>query len=256
MSHREAQNKSCNRASFLRSLDFRPENVAGLPAQPASANHPGVPPPVAPIRLVIFDFDGTLSDSGHWFLGIVDHLAQRYRFRTVEAGEVKALRSLPTRDVIRHLRIPAWKLPFIARYVRTLFALHTDEVHLFEGVTEMLKRLEAAGIRLALVTSNAEINARRILGPENAARFTIWECASSLYGKAPRFRRVLKAAGVSPAETLAIGDETRDIEAARRCGIRSGAVHWGYAHREALDDLAPDHGFDTPDAVVRLLTGG
>nr|WP_221228478.1 HAD hydrolase-like protein [Sphingomonas yantingensis] len=216
---------------------------------------PPVPPPPPPIRLVIFDFDGTLSDSGHWFLGIVDHLAQRYRFRTVEAGEVEALRGLPTRDVIRHLRIPAWKLPFIARYVRTLFALHTHEVHLFDGVTDMLERLEAAGVQLALVSSNAEINARRILGPDNARRFTIWECASSLYGKAPRFRRVLKAAGVSAAQALAIGDETRDIEAAQRCGIRSGAVHWGYAHREALAAVSPDFGFESPDAVVRLLLG-
>lgn len=225
----------------------------GLQACRRSANHPAVLLPQPPIRLVIFDFDGTLSDSGHWFLGIVDHLAQRYRFRTVEAGEVEVLRSLPTRDVIRHLRIPAWKLPFIARYVRTLFALHTHEVHLFDGVTDMLERIEAAGVQLALVSSNAEINARRILGPDNARRFTIWECASSLYGKAPRFRRVLKAAGVSADETLAIGDETRDIEAARRCGIRSGAAHWGYAHRQALAEVGPDYGFDSPDAVVRLL---
>jgi phosphoglycolate phosphatase len=120
-------------------------------------------------------------------------------------------------------------------------------------VTEMLATLDQAGVRLALVTSNAEINARRILGEENARRIAIWECASSLYGKAPRFRRVLRAAGVRASEVLAIGDETRDIEAARRCGIRSGAVHWGYAHRAALDELAPDYGFDTPDAVVRLL---
>jgi phosphoglycolate phosphatase len=213
---------------------------------------PSQPPPV---RLVIFDFDGTLSDSGHWFLGIVDHLAQRYRFRTVEPDEVERLRGWPTRDVIRHLGIPAWKLPFIARYTRTLFALHTHEVSLFDGVTEMLAALQTAGIRLALVTSNAEINARRILGEENARRFEIWECASSLYGKAPRFRRVLKRAGIAPEAALAVGDETRDIEAARRCGIRCGGVGWGYAHPTALCALAPDHLFETPDAVVRLLLG-
>ncbi|HCB75650.1 MAG TPA: HAD family hydrolase, partial [Sphingomonas bacterium] len=62
-------------------------------------------------------------------------------------------------------------------------------------------------------------------------------------------------AGVSAAQALAIGDETRDIEAAQRCGIRSGAVHWGYAHREALAAVGPDFGFESPDAVVRLLLG-
>lgn len=202
---------------------------------------------------MIFDFDGTLSDSGHWFLGIVDHLAQRYRFRAVEPGEVERLRHLPTRDVIRSLGIPAWKLPFIARYTRSLFALHTHEVKLFDGIGEMLAAIDHAGIRIALVTSNAEINARRILGEENARRIAIWECASSLYGKAPRFRRVLKRAGIPASGALAIGDETRDIEAAQRCGIRAGAVLWGYAHADALCALEPDLRFETPGDVVRAL---
>ncbi|WP_368855710.1 HAD hydrolase-like protein, partial [Proteus mirabilis] len=42
----------------------------------------------SPIRLVIFDFDGTLSDSGDWFLSVVDELARRFRFRTVQPDEV------------------------------------------------------------------------------------------------------------------------------------------------------------------------
>lgn len=230
-----------------------------MPARRGSATSPAVTVATLPIRpavrLVIFDFDGTLSDSGHWFLGIVDHLAQRYRFRPVEAGEIEALRGLPTRDVIRHLGIPAWKLPFIARYTRSLFALHTHEVSLFDGVSEMLAALEEGGVTLALVTSNAEINARRILGEANARRIAIWECASSLYGKAARFRRVLRRAGVAAGEALAIGDETRDIEAARRCGIACGAVGWGYAHPQALAALAPDHLFDSPGAVVKRLLG-
>jgi phosphoglycolate phosphatase len=44
---------------------------------------PGMTEPVQPLRLVIFDFDGTLSDSGNWFLSIVDHLSDRYGFRKV-----------------------------------------------------------------------------------------------------------------------------------------------------------------------------
>ena len=39
------------------------------------------------IRLVIFDFDGTLSDSGDWFLSVVDELARKFRFRTVQPDE-------------------------------------------------------------------------------------------------------------------------------------------------------------------------
>lgn len=209
----------------------------------------------APVRLLIFDFDGTLADSGGWFLSIMDHLAQRYRFRAIEPHEVDMLRDRPTREVIRYLGIPAWKLPFISRYTRSLFALHTHEVQLFDGIGAMLSAVAGAGVRIALVTSNAEINARRILGEENARHIELWECASSLYGKAARFRRALKRAGVAPADALSIGDETRDIDAARRVGMRAGAALWGYASAGALGRCAPDLCFSSPDAVARWVSG-
>jgi phosphoglycolate phosphatase len=209
--------------------------------------------PPSPPRLVIFDFDGTLSDSGGWFLGIVDHLAEKYRFRAVDAGEVEMLRDRPTREVMRYLGIPAWKLPFIARYVRTLLALHTHELRLFDGIAALLAGLEERGVPMAIVSSNAELNARRILGDENARRITYWECASALYGKAPRFRRVLKRARIDAADAISIGDETRDVEAARRVGLRTGAVLWGYASEGALLRCGPDMTFRAPGEIEALF---
>lgn len=210
------------------------------------------PPP--PVRLVIFDFDGTLSDSGGWFLSIMDHLADRYGFRHVAPDEVEPLRRLPTRDVISRLAIPRWKLPFIARYTRRLFGRHTGEVQLFPGVPAMLAAIEATGIKIALVTSNSEANARAVLGQANAARIDHWACGASLFGKAPKFRQVLKASGIPAAHALSIGDETRDIDAARETGVRAGAVLWGYANPDALAHLSPDIAFDTPAAVAAHIS--
>ncbi|MBA4762763.1 HAD hydrolase-like protein [Sphingomonas sp.] len=212
-----------------------------------------MPETAQPLRLVIFDFDGTLSDSGNWFLSIVDHLSDRYGFRKVAPDEIEPLRKMTSRDVISHLRIPRWKLPFIARYVRKLFGRNTDKVHLFAGVTEMLAAIEAMGIPLALVTSNSEANARAVLGPENAARFSWWACGASLFGKAPKFRSVLRQSGVPVAQIVSLGDETRDIDAARAVGIRAGAVLWGYAEPEAFAHLNPDLAFSTPDQVVAFV---
>lgn len=203
-----------------------------------------------PPRLVIFDFDGTLSDSGGWFLSIIDHLSDRYGFRRIGQHEIEPLRQLPTRAVIRHIGVPRWKLPFIARYVRRLFGRHTHQVHLFDGVTEMLAAIDRAGIELAIVTSNSEYNARAVLGPENAARIRYWACGASLFGKAPKFRNVLRTSGIPPDQALSIGDETRDIDAARDTGVRAGAALWGYASPEALAHLDPDIAFASPRAVV------
>ena len=206
-------------------------------------------------RLVIFDFDGTLADSGDWFLSMSDQLAQRFSFRRVTPEEIEVLRGRPSREVIRYLGIPRWKLPGIGRYLHALLAEQTDKIALFEGVEPLLRGLADAGFRIALVTSNSEANARAILGPANVARIDWFECGASLFGKAPRYRRVLRRAYVEPYEAIAIGDETRDIAAARKAGVTAGAVLWGYAHRAALVNAGPDLLFEHPADVARLLLG-
>jgi len=205
--------------------------------------------------LVIFDFDGTLADSGDWFLSIADHLAERFKFRKVAVHEVELLRGCTTSEVIRHLGIPRWKLPAIGRYVHALLAQQTDRIALFDGVVPLLQQLAENGVRIALVTSNAEHNARAILGPANAALIDWFECGASLFGKAPRYRRVLRKSKVALADAISIGDETRDVVAAKKVGIASGAVLWGYANRDALTQLEPDILFDSPDQVRQIVLG-
>ncbi len=213
-------------------------------------------PPAAPrYRLAIFDFDGTLADSADWFLSIADDLADRFKFKHVTQAEVEALRGQNTRDVIRYLGIPRWKLPAMARYVHALLGEQVDRISLFDGVGEVIGQLTGAGVRIALVTSNADANARGILGPDIAAQIDYFECGASLFGKARLFRRVMKRAGVSAHETIAIGDETRDLIAARKAGIDSAAVLWGYANREALAALGPKVLFDDPADVMHYIVG-
>ena len=210
-------------------------------------------PASTPIRLVIFDFDGTLSDSGDWFLSVVDQLAARFKFRTVADNEVEMLRHKSSREVIEFLGIPRWKLPLIARHVRRLVGRNAHEIELFPGTPDLLGRLAATGVKIALVTSNSEKNARKILGEDNAARIDFYACGSSLFGKAPKFRRVLRKLDIPARSALSIGDETRDIDAAREVGMRCGSVLWGYASEDVLAGLKPDVMFRTPDDILEYV---
>ena len=81
-----------------------------------------------------------------------------------------------------------------------------------------------------------------------------FDCSASVFGKARKFRRVLKRARLAPHDAIAIGDETRDIEAARAAGIACGAVTWGYAAEKALRDRQPDYVFERMEEIVERLT--
>ena len=203
-------------------------------------------------KLAIFDFDGTLADSFPWFLRTINDVADRFGFRRVAEEDVEELRHASTREILSRLEVPLWKLPAIARHARRLKGEAAAEIPLFAGVEAMLRTLAENGVQLALVTSDSEANAREKLG-EAAALFAHFDCSASIFGKPAKFRRVVRRAGVEPEHVIAIGDEVRDIEAARSVGIACGAVCWGYAASAALRAREPDYTFERMDEIAATL---
>lgn len=209
---------------------------------------------MANFSLVIFDFDGTLADSFPWFIASLDQTTAHFGLARVDPAEIESLRHLSSRAALQHLGVPMLKLPAISIYMRNLFAEGIAGIPLFAGAADMLAGLSAAGVRLALVSSNAEANVRHVLGPA-AALVDHYACGSSLWGKAQKFGSVLRALRQSPARTLAIGDEIRDIDAARQTGLAAGSITFGYNARAALAAHQPDFLFDDYAALSRAVLG-
>lgn len=192
-----------------------------------------------PYKLVIFDFDGTLADSGVWMVGIMNRVAERHGFRKVAANEVEMLRGLGNREIMDYLGVRRWRLPWIAGDLRRLSSASSEQILLFDGIQALLAKLAAAGVATAIVSSNSEVTIRRVLGPENAARIAHYRCGVSIFGKAGKLRKLVDQLGLARQEVLCVGDEIRDIEAAKAAGVAIASVTWGYATAEALERSQP-----------------
>lgn len=171
-------------------------------------------------KLVIFDFDGVLA-------------------RT-EDGSACALKP------------SAAPLAFLARRFG-LAAPCAEAMQLLPGAKALLRRLAGEGVVLALVSTHPAAHVRKVLGPEAAALIEHYACGAALFGMAAKVRKLVRRARVKPSETLSIGGETRDIDAARAAGVAAGAVAWGAACREMLAARAPAWLFETPDEVATRL---
>lgn len=202
---------------------------------------------------VVLDFDGTLADSFPWLANELNALARDWGFRAVAPEETASLRHLSASAIFRELRVPRWKLPWIARDLRRRMARDRDRIALFGGVVPLLQQLAASELRVAIMSSNSHETIHALLGPRLCAGIEAFECGASLNGKARRLRRLSRRLGLPAAALLYIGDEVRDIEAAHRAGAMAGAVTWGYNSSAALRARRPDWLFQRPGEIVELL---
>ncbi len=204
-------------------------------------------------RLVVFDFDGTLADSFALFVESFNVAAAFYRFKQFDMENVQFLRTLTATDVLKHHGVRSWMLPLIAHTIRKAMGRSMSRVRLFGGVSEMLARLHDQGVPLGLLTSNSLTNVELVLGREQLSRFRYLRCGTSLSGKSRIIGNVMKQSRLRSADLLFIGDEIRDLHAARDAGIPFLGAGWGYTDASALLKAGASSCFQSIEALTAHL---
>jgi phosphoglycolate phosphatase len=202
-----------------------------------------------PYDLVAWDFDGTLADSFGGLVRIYNGLAVRHGFRPVE--DPAAVRGLSLPALLRAHKIPLRKLPLLVRQVLAAQRHEAAGLRLFDGIADVLRALRQVGAGLVVLSSNAEANIRACLRANGVEElFAAVVGYRRLFGKGRALRRLVRGQGVDRRRVLYVGDEVRDIEAARQAGVDSAAVTWGFQTRPALAALGPTYLFDAPTQIL------
>ncbi len=208
---------------------------------------------VTPKPLLIFDFDGTLANTLEAGVEIYNELAGKYELPTVTEAEVRELRKLNTRALLDHLNISRLKVVKLGANIRKLLHQRMDEVELIGGIQDAVLELHRAGFQLGVLSSNSADNIRMVL-----RRFDLLECFSfieagvSVFGKSHRILKVIRKNGIDPSQVVYVGDETRDMEAARKSKVTGLAVCWGVNEREAMETEDPEFCIDEPTELIQV----
>ncbi len=203
-------------------------------------------------KLLIFDFDGTLANSFPWVVAILDELAEKFNALPVDHSRLDELKSYPPRKIMKMHNVSIWKLPAILRFTRSRMKTNGESIQCFEGVAKMLQELKDNDVRMALVTTNTCETVRRVLGDDLYSFFHLFEDKVSIFGKPAALKRIIRKSGLDRSEMLAIGDEIRDVEAAKKVNIPFGAVTWGFSSLEALASRSPEHTFTEMSQIVEV----
>ena len=204
--------------------------------------------------MIIFDFDGTIADSFETVYAIATRLAEEFGYPP-ESRSIAQLKNLSSREIVKLVNLPRYQLPFMLRRLRRELNQQISTLEPIVGIPETLQHLHQQGYHLGIVTSNSRANVVAFLGAHQLDRlFDFVESGLTLFGKGKILRRVVSHLPRTATSVIYVGDETRDIEAARSIGLPIVAVTWGYNSAEALSAYQPDYLIEVPAQLPEIAT--
>lgn len=203
--------------------------------------------------LIVFDFDGTLADSFARAVVVFQRIGPQLGLKPL--ADIESARGMPTKQLLKTMGVSFWKLPKLMRAFHAEAAKDAAGLKLFPDWKTVLNELHSAGHQLGILSSNSEANIRTTLAANGVeSLFSLVVGYPKLFGKARALRRILKTQKVERSQTLYVGDEVRDIEAAKKAGITIAACNWGFHTESLLATAKPDRILTNPRELLTLVT--
>ena len=220
------------------------------------------PTPICRPTLVLFDLDGTLADTAADLAAPVNAMRRERGLEPLPLARLRPHASAGARGLLGaglgitrdDARFEALKNEFLARYEADMVV----QTRLFDGMPELLDRIEAAGMAWGIVSNKVERYVRQIvtalaldhraatvIGGDTAARAKPWPDPLLL---------ALEHTGRTAGQSIYLGDDIRDLEAARAAGMPMIAAGYGYVGHDAPpEQWGADAVVSHPDQIARLI---
>lgn len=212
------------------------------------------------IEAVFFDLDGTLVDSAQDLIAAMQVLCIELGAPPPDARAVGEVVSRGGRAMLRRgvpsadeARVDELLPRFLDLYAQNI-AVHTRR---YDGIDEVLSKLDERGIRWGIVTNKAGALARVVVAElglhERSAAFVSGDCLPTRKPDPEPLLHAAKLANVSPSRSVYVGDDARDIQAGRAAGMMTVAAAWGYLNGENPRDWGADRLVAAPHDLLAAL---
>lgn len=204
-------------------------------------------------KIIIFDFDGTLADTLMINLQIVKDLDLSHG-QEITGAMIAEFKNVSASDFLRENGISKIKLYFYFRKIKKELGKRMAEVNIFPGLKEEIGKLHKAGYRLGILSSNDKKNIELFLRKYDLASFFDFIYTErNFFAKDTKLKFVIKIFRLKLEDVMYVGDEVRDIEAAKRVGLKNIAVTWGYNSPKILESAAPSALVENPKQIIKTI---
>ena len=209
---------------------------------------------------LFFDLDGTLTDPAEGITKSVAYALDKFGIHVADRSELYCFIGPTLYDSFRrYCGLSDEDANRAVEYYREYFRVDgIFDNKVYDGIPELLKKLKSAGKKLVLATSKPEEFARRIMDKFELAQYFEHIAGATFDGtiskKSEVIEYAIKGAGVSDkSSVLMIGDRENDILGAKKAGVDSMGVLFGYGSRQELEDAGPTYIAETIEDIGKML---
>ena len=207
------------------------------------------------IRAVLFDIDGTLLNTFEFIYGSFEHALALHGYEPVTREHISATMGGPLTDCYRAL-VAGCDADILAESHRQFQADHLELVELFPSTIAVLDELKRRSMKLGAITSRSlrtSVKSMEVTGL--VGYFDIILSAEDVINHKPHrepLDKAMAALGVSPHETVMVGDTTADIHAGKNAGTHTIAALYGFGGA-GLVTTQPDVSIEELGEILELV---
>jgi phosphoglycolate phosphatase len=191
------------------------------------------------INTIIFDFDGTIADTFDFISIEFNKISKRLGENKLTLYEINRLHNDTFENLIG--KYPLWKILLIAFLLQNRMSKNISSVKIHSGIKELILDLYSQGYHLAIFSNNTPSIIHKFLafhGLENCFEQVVGR--RNLSSKSKAMSKFINKYKLDPDKTIYIGDEVKDILAAKDNGIKIMSVVWGFNSSRKLREYEPD----------------
>lgn len=213
-------------------------------------------------NVLLFDLDGTLTDPKEGITKCVQYALEHFGIEVNDLSELIKFIGPPLVESFQMFYGFSEEKAIEAteKYRERFKDIGIFENGIYDGILAMLDACKNAGKKICLATSKPEVFAVRILEHYGMAEYFDEVVGSTLDGSINAkdevimevFRRMEIKSDEDKLRAIMIGDRKHDILGAKKCGISSIGVRFGYAEDGELEEAGADYIVSTVDELCKL----
>lgn len=205
-------------------------------------------------KVIVFDFDGTIADTYDAIVEITNRLSGEFGYDPVNEAELDELKNLSSREIVKKSKISPFQIPFLLKKLKLELGKEIGNLKPIAKIENNLLQLKQKGYKLGIITSNTKNNVLAFLEKNNLQLlFDFIYSETTIFGKHKVIDQFLKQNNLEPDEIIYVGDETRDINAAKKSNVKVIAVSWGFNSPSVLAQYKPNFLINHPHELLEAV---